>query len=121
MESFFEYHEERILVVGRSNPINLITSQPKLSPYNIKKNDSLLIIFIWFSAIVRLNLRILTYLYGFNFFELCKPHLRPNNTSIEFIGLYITKSIQSVITDKDTEKSKSLICIAYRIEAFLQV
>lgn len=53
------------------------------------------------------------YLYNFSAVVLlkfeykeCKPCLRPNNTSFKSIGLHSTKSVHSVITDKDSGKCK---------------
>lgn len=52
--------------------------------------------------------------YFCNFISFSNEHcncLRPNNTSLEFIGLNITKSICSVIKHKDSEKIKYMLLI----------
>lgn len=69
--------------------IHLITPDRISSPHNIPKNDSLLII---------------------NFIYIIFSHVRFDITCKiiidKCIGLYITKSVHNVITDKDTEKCK---------------
>lgn len=71
-------------------PIKIITSK------NFKYN-SLLLIFISFSDC--------TIEYLINII-ISKPRLRPSNTSLEFVGMYSTKTIHSVIAGTDTEKCK---------------
>lgn len=87
-KSFFEDCEMIISAGAWSNPTKP-EPRPKLTPTNIEKKDSLLLISIKFSLIVWLNILILTFSCDYHFCLFCKHRLFPNNLSYAFIKLYI--------------------------------